>query len=1026
MAWVAQEWDSLRGMRSRGEIGEEAYLRRCGELSDCLGTSREDEELAYRIDLLRCLEGEGLDWPGRPDSVDLVPRLWELHRQDPGRFPANPDAGGTGGTGGTEGTDDAGLPNIFDLLWQEIVLSAAQRPELPLADLEDLAGQSVTALRELGRSETDLAESQVRILLALGRLDEAQELLDDLPEPSLPEEMTWAEAHRFQRDLDVRGMVALQRGDLEAVAEIVAAMENAPEAHVQPTVMLAESLIPLSGVVSAEVTAARAAFVADRAVGSPELSDALLQVAEFLAVSGRASLALGLLDRMLPVMALHRREPTSDVHLLEGLHTVFTAATEAGHGAVRPVFAGLPAVADWLAFAGEQTGGGTVAGLARWTGERARTAAAALDRRNGNDVESRIGLALHRAPADAPTSPEAPLPESHALSVTPPVPSRLPSWVEEVWLHLPREVADWRGEVSGTVSPEVPVAGPVDLSTLDTADTVAALMLYSMLGLSEAVEVTVDRLTEIREGRVGLGPHEALVEELLRRYDLQDSDEDLDDDGNEDLDGGDNVDDSDEPGIPELDELDEMLRQRQRTQDETEDTGADPVTILANRVETVAGFWSDSGPLVRRVIEQDVLMGGVYPDRESLRLALRALRQVSRLAPRSIPEVGAALLAGITELAADDPAVDALVAQVAQVVAGVALSLPEPPPGPVAMLGDEVAPDLLDELLSLGVALSGHGAFHEALAVYGRCLDMVPGMVPEMVSGESLPGDDGALMRIHLMAARGETLGKLGNHRAAAGAFAEAADSAQFREQWEAAAEYQVTCVSALLDDRDFPRAAFVLEGFDSIEGLDWGRFPHAAFRREAEATRLATALIGENFARDWPGQVDRLKEAYRTFHSAAVAVEAELSSEELGLRAAGDLVDHVLAVNRGLVHTERVEEALALTAWAAGVAKDAEGAATRAGVTLGSGPAVESTRLEALTEEALLLHVAGRDDEALLIFESVAQQARRVGADWLIAAVTRRLEAAARYGGDPVLRGRYAALLGDVRGDVRGDVPAS
>jgi hypothetical protein len=285
--------------------------------------------------------------------------------------------------------------------------------------------------------------------------------------------------------------------------------------------------------------------------------------------------------------------------------------------------------------------------------------------------------------------------------------------------------------------------------------------------------------------------------------------------------------------------------------------------------------------------------------------------------------------------------------------------------------------------------------------------------------GSAVPVKDSALMRVHLMAARGETLAKLGNHRAAAGAFAEAADNARFHGQWEAAAEYQVTCVSALLDDRDFPRAAFVLEGLDDIEGLDWGRFPHASFRREAEATRLATALVGENFAQDWPGQVGRLKEAYRRFHTAATgaatAAEVELSPEELGLRAAGDLVDHVLSVNRGLVHTDRVDEALELTAWAAGVAKEAEGEFIRAGVQAAQGATVESARLEALTEEALLLHVVGRDDEALLIFESVVQQARRVGADWLIAAVTRRLEAAARYGGDPAVRDRYTGLLREI-----------
>lgn len=1025
--WVAQEWESVRGMHSRGELGEEPYLRRCGELSDSLGSSREDEELRYRIDLLRCLEGEALD---RRDTVDLLPALWAMHRNDPARFPAHPDA--------TADTDD--LPNLFELLWQEVVLSAAQRPTVDRDHLDHLAGLAVEALRELGSSPEDVAEASVRVLLSLGRLDEAQALLDDLPEPQLPAEPTWAQAHRHQRDLDVRGMVALQRGELDVAAAIVEAMENAPEAHVQPTVMLAESLIPLSGVVSPEVTAARAAFVADRSVGSPELSDALLQVAEYLAVTGHEAHALGLLDRMLPTLALHRRDPDADVHLLEGLHTVYAAAAAAGHGSVRPQFAGLPAVADWLAVAGERAGGGTVAGLARWTGERARRAAAALDTRNGNDVEMTVGLGLHRLPDGAAAQPH-PLPASAALSVTPAVvPSQeaeLPSWVEDAWLHLPREVADWRGEVSGVFSPEIAVAGPVDLDSLGAGDTVAALMLYSMLGLEEAVQTAVDRLAELANGldpRFDLGTHRDLVEELLRRYDARALEEYGDDDEfGDDDEYGDDAFDEDDDGASDasdapaaLQELDELLRARQRTQDEVEDSGADPVTILAARVGTVAGMWQGSGPLVRRVIEQDVLMGGVYPDQVALRLALRAVRQVTLLVPRSVPEVGSALLAGIAEQAdPGDPGVTDLIAQLSHYVAGVALSLPSPPTGPTAMLAGEEAPELLDELLSLGVALSSHGAFHEALAVYERCLRTLTG-------GElGVAPEDAATMRIHLLAARGETLAKLGNHRGAAGAFAEASDSAQHLQQWEAAAEYQVNCVSSLLDDHDYPRAAFVLESVDDIEGLDWMLFPHASFRREVEATRLASALVGENFARDWAGQVERLKDAYRTFHAAASVGGAgasggpvgsdgpEMSAQELGLRAAGDLVDQVLAVNRGLVHTDRVDEALALTAWAASEAKDAEGTFVRARasaqVQAHSDSAVESARLEALTEEALLLHVAERDDEALLVFESVAQQARRAGADWLLAAVTHRLEAAAHYGGDTGVRERYAALLADV-----------
>lgn len=1026
VAWVAREWESLRGMRSRGEVGEDAYLRRCEELSDSLGTSGEDggtgdagdagrEGLAFRIDLLRCLEGESAS--SGPDGValELLPELWRKHRAHPARFPANPDAGSDADTGE--------LPDVFALLWQEVVLSAALRPDVDRRTLEDLGAQASEALIELGNTEAEVAGVQARVLLALGELDAAADLLDRLPEPALPsppEEMTWADAHAYQRDLDVRAMLALQRGDLQTVADTVTRMENAPEAHVQPTVMLAESLIPLSGLsgtVPPEVTAARAAFVADRAVGTPELSESMLQVAEYLAVSGHPARALGLLDRLLPVMALHRQDPETDVHLLAGLHTVFRAATDAGWGRTRPVFAGLPAVSAWLGEAGD----GTVAGLARWTGARARAAAEALDARNGNDVETRVGLALHRPATDA--AAPAPLPEAASLAAALPLASAggvLPSWVDATWLELPRDVAEWAGQDDQSGhdgrghAPEIPVVGPVDLASLDAGDAVAALMLYSMLGLSEATSAAVDRIAELADtGRAG--EFRLLIAELLRRYDSVDSDEEADP-----------VPDSDPD--PVLDELDELLRERQRVQDDAESIGAEPAAILAARVGSVVTFWPEASPLVRRVIEQDILMGGVYPDAEALRLALRAFRRVTRLAPRSVPEVGTALLAGVLELNGDGAGATAgetagLVAQLAHYVAGVALSLPDTPDaadGPVAMLGDEEAPELLDELISLAVALSGHGAFHESLAVYDRCLRMTTESFRESrgeVGGDTGDAGDAAMMRVHLMAARAEALAKLGNHRAAAGAFAEASDSAGFRGEWEAAAEYQVTCVSSLLDDRDFPRAAFALDTLDDIEGLDWMRFPHASFRREVEATRLATALVGDGFTEDWPGQVDRLKDSWASFRAAVAGIGGSggfdgPSVEELGLRAAGDLVENVLRINRGLVHTDRVGEALELTAWAAGEAKTSEDALAAAGET-----PVQGVRLEALTEEALLLHVIGRNDEALMIFESVAQQARRAGVDWLVDAVAHRLDAAARYDGDPEIRRRYTALLGELTG---------
>ena len=67
--------------------------------------------------------------------------------------------------------------------------------------------------------------------------------------------------------------------------------------------------------------------------------------------------------------------------------------------------------------------------------------------------------------------------------------------------------------------------------------------------------------------------------------------------------------------------------------------------------------------------------------------------------------------------------------------------------------------------------------------------------------------------------------------------------------------------------------------------------------------------------------------------------------------------------------------------------------------------------RLEALTER-LLLHVQGRDDAALTIFESVVQQARRADTPWLVDAVSHRMAAASRYAEDEQVRQRYADLM--------------
>lgn len=1014
VASVAREWESLRGMRSRAEISEDAYLRRCEELSDSLGVDGEsgDGELAYRIDLLRCLENGTRDsGRGIAETIELLPFLWELHLSDPVRFPAHPDAVG-GATGAGDGEGDGELPNLFDMLWQDAVLAASLDPDVDAGTLGDLASRAFSALSELGKSGREIAETRVRFLLAVGRLDEAQRLLDDLPVPSLPDEPTWEGAYGFQRDMDVRGMIALQRGDLGVAADIVETMSGAPETRSQPTVILAESLIPLASTVPAEDTRARAAFVADRAGGDPGLSDALLQVAEFLAQTGHERTALGLVDRLLPFLGLADRDIDRDVHLLEGLHTVYRWASEAGLGEVRPVLAGLPAVAGRLAeVAGE--GPGTVDSLADWAGSHAREAAAALDRRNGNDVESTVGLGLHVLPGMAPEreaadDTDADTLGSRVLAAIPPSPLNLPDWLAASHLDLPGEVADWQGGVSGTATPEVPVAGPADVAGFGEQDAVAATMLYSMLGLSEAVDTGVDRLVELREsGRpLQLGP---LVGELVRRYELSvvfmdaegpdDADPEGPDDGMDDAGpgGSDDPPSEEAPDDPVVADLDRMLRTRQEAQEEAENADASPQVILTNRVEAISGVWEDSHPVVRAMIEQDILMGGIYPDQHAVVLALRALRRVTRYAPRSIPQVGAGLLIGLSGCEGSDP--DAVCA-LAQYITAVALSLPERPDDAGLMLGTDAAPDLWEDLSGLALALAGHAAYLESVAVYDRALAL-------------LPGEDHAA-RVQLMSSRADVLAAMGNSRSAAESYSETAANAVHWGLWEYAAESHVRCLSACLDDNDFPRAAMVLDSLDDIDGLDWMRFPDAAFRREVQATRLATALTEENFGGEWPGQFQRLQDAYGTYREAAG--QAGPGPVPGALRAASDLVDGVLAVNRGLVHTNRVDTALELTVWAAGEAKTAE-----TGPAASSAPSAEgqqaAPRLEALTEEALLLHVAGRDDEALMIFESVVQQARRAEVPWLVDGVESRLAAAARYARHEDVRDRYAALLGEIGG---------
>ena len=157
------------------------------------------------------------------------------------------------------------------------------------------------------------------------------------------------------------------------------------------------------------------------------------------------------------------------------------------------------------------------------------------------------------------------------------------------------------------------MAGPVDVTDFGTEDGLLATMLYSTLGLADAVAVGVDRLIELRDAG-GDGEYAVLLTELVNRYERaiaafedEDEDEDEDGDGGSGLDAESDVDsdvdsdaDPERPTDPVIVEIDHVLSLRQDAQDEAEDAGAPPVEILTNRVHAIAGEWEGSCRIVRR------------------------------------------------------------------------------------------------------------------------------------------------------------------------------------------------------------------------------------------------------------------------------------------------------------------------------------------------------------------------------------------------------------------------------------------
>lgn len=281
-------------------------------------------------------------------------------------------------------------------------------------------------------------------------------------------------------------------------------------------------------------------------------------------------------------------------------------------------------------------------------------------------------------------------------------------------------------------------AGPVDLAALDLSDVVCGTVFCTLLDFTGAATAFAGRLGELLDRPAHPDDPAAEGERAVAAHVLARVTGDR-----EDRDNRDNSEGVPAPsGHPLIAEVDRML-----TRSCCAGTcGADPA-----RAREVTGLWQGASPLVRRLIELDLLLGGAVPSPATATLALRALPRLARTIPRAVPLAGATLLEALSG-AGGQRAAD--LRSAARTVAAVARTLPAPP-GPAAAVHT-------DDLLDLAETLLDVGAYHETAAlctVFRTALHGDAGVPP----AEVRPDAPALLLRYHA-----EALAGLGNLRGAA------------------------------------------------------------------------------------------------------------------------------------------------------------------------------------------------------------------------------------------------------------------
>ena len=766
---ISHEWETLRAAHRRGELPTPVLLDRltqmCDELAGVAASSPHPSlvrarqaaaDLGHRIRLHTValapqpvvIPGVTGPVPGAPVAghpvaghpVRDLPELWHHHRHDPERCPAHPDAVGAPGTDGSPLDGEGGrLPDLFRLHWQDAAVAAVADPGVSLAEIDAVTDRTAEVIRHYGGSTSEVAAVRARVLLATGRVEQARELLDLTGEQARGTAVT-------------RAGVALLRGDLDTLMRLLGHAEDTGRAGTTEwTLVSAASLVPLAHVVDAATTVDRVAAVVAASAGVPEMVPAMLHVIEYLALAGQPEAALSLLVRTVDPAKV----PASAAPALQAVvHGGWSSdpASDLGHRRL-------------------VEGGETVHETAERLAGELRADAAGFDARDGRRMWTTLVPAVKEYPVPPLTTDDlAGISGLRGLAL----PAAL----------LPDAVCTVTGQ--GTAVPahrrtELPGVGPVDPESFDASESLCATVMYTLLGLTDAADLVVDRMRCLTPADGDTAVLD-VAGEFVRRADLAAGATGGRGDGREDGREGARANCAGCPrmtapaSVGLLKQVDSMVR---------DCACAGSAHDAPSRVRAMVARRSGVHPLVRRLIDLDILLAGTLPTRDAVECAVQGLWAATRLLPRAVPLTGGALLGSVTDPAYGRPGRGIVDATVISTVTAVARTLPAPPPASPLGLVDHVA-----DLADLAEALVQAGAHHEACSVAGSGLSAVgenwagAGLTPVCGTAEAGADDDGP---VRLLRAGAAALAYLGNATTAATFADAAAGAAEYRGRWRLA-----------------------------------------------------------------------------------------------------------------------------------------------------------------------------------------------------------------------------------------------